>query len=68
MKDALSDARKRIAAATSSGWPMRFIGRLEIRLALFSGVPVKRFNFPVSMGPGLILTPVSANSRAACFW
>jgi len=68
MKEALSEARKRIASATSSGWPIRFMGTREIKSALFSGVPVKRFNIPVSIGPGattLIRTPVSANSRAA---
>jgi hypothetical protein len=42
MKEALSDARKRIAAATSSGRPMRFMGTPEIRAVLFSGVPVKQ--------------------------
>jgi hypothetical protein len=44
MKEALSDARKRIAAATSSGWPMRFMSTPEVKAVLFSRVPVKRFN------------------------
>jgi hypothetical protein len=44
------------------------IGTREMRSALFSGVPVKRFNMPVSVGPGattLMRTPDSAYSSAA---
>ena len=57
-----------MASAISSGCAMRFIGTREMRSALFSGVPVNRFNMPVSIVPGattLMRTPVSANSRAA---
>jgi hypothetical protein len=52
MNDASSDAMKTIALASSSERPRRSIGTVLIRAALFSGVPVKRVNMPVSVGPG----------------
>ena len=41
-----------IALASSSERPRRPIGTVVTRAALFSGVPVKRVNMPVSVGPG----------------
>ena len=52
MNDASSDAMKTIALASSSERPRRSIGTVLVRAALFSGVPVKRVNMPVSVGPG----------------
>src|ERR1700693_5822524 len=52
MNDASSDATKTIALASSSERPRRPIGTPVTRAALFSGVPVKRVNMPVSVGPG----------------
>src|SRR3981189_3567680 len=52
MNDASSDAMKTIALACSSGRPRRPIGTPLTRAALFSGVPVKRVNMPLSVGPG----------------
>ena len=52
MNEASSDAMKTIASATSSERPRRPIGTPVTRAALFSGVPVKRVNMPVSVGPG----------------
>src|SRR5580704_875391 len=43
---------KTIALASSSERPRRPIGTPVTRAALFSGVPVKRVNMPVSVGPG----------------
>jgi len=51
MNDASSDAMKTMAFATSSERPRRCIGTVVTKAALFSGVPVKRVNMPVSMGP-----------------
>jgi hypothetical protein len=52
MNEASSDAMKTIALASSSERPGRPIGTPVTRAALFSGVPVKRVNMPVSVGPG----------------
>jgi cytochrome bd-type quinol oxidase subunit 1 len=52
MNEASSDAMKTIALASSSERPRRPIGTVVTRAALFSGVPVKRVNMPVSVGPG----------------
>src|SRR5260370_21731504 len=52
MNEAWSDAMKTIALASSSERPRRPIGTPVTRAALFSGVPVKRVNMPVSVGPG----------------
>src|SRR6185369_2453875 len=68
MNDALSEARKTMACATSSGLPSRLSATVAVRPAFFSSVPVKRFNIPVSIGPGatmLTRTPDGAASSAA---
>ena len=52
MNEASSDAMKTIALASSSTRPRRPIGTSATRAALFSDVPVKRVNMPVSVGPG----------------
>ena len=52
MNDASSNAMKTMVFATSSERPRRCIGTVVTKAALFSGVPVKRVNMPVSMGPG----------------
>src|ERR1700686_3974989 len=52
MNEASSDAMKTIALASSSGRPRRPIGTPVTGAALFSCVPVKRVNMPVSVGPG----------------
>jgi len=51
MNEASSDATKTIALAISSERPRRSIGTVVVSAALFSGVPVKRVNMPVSIGP-----------------
>src|SRR3981081_998108 len=52
MYEASSDAMKTIALASSSERPRRAIGTPATRAAWSSGVPVKRVNMPVSVGPG----------------
>src|SRR5258707_1178984 len=52
MYEASSDAMNTIALASSSVRPRRPIGTPVTSAALFSGVPVKRVNMPVSVGPG----------------
>ena len=52
MNEASSDAMNTIALASSSVRPRRPIGTVVVSAALFSGVPVKRVNMPVSVGPG----------------
>src|SRR5271169_6605978 len=67
MNEASSDAMNTIALASSSERPRRPIGTPVIRADLFSGVPVKRVNMPVSVGPGataLTRTPDLAVSSA----
>src|SRR6478752_483876 len=67
MNDASSEAMKTIALASSAERPRRPIGTVVTRAALFSGVPVKRVNIPVSVGPGataLTRIPDLASSRA----
>ena len=67
MYEAPSDAMKRIALASSSERPRRAIGTVVTRAALLSGVPVKRVNMPVSVGPGataLTRIPDFASSSA----
>ena len=49
MNEASSEAMKTIALATSSERPRRSIGTVVTRVALFSGVRVKRVNMPVSI-------------------
>src|SRR5947207_9186655 len=68
MNDALSDARKTMVSAISSGLPTRLSGTVAARPAFLSSVPVKRFSIPVSIGPGatmLTRTPDEAASSAA---
>jgi hypothetical protein len=68
MKDALSNARNIMVWAISSGLPTRLSGTVAARPAFLSSVPVKRFNIPVSIGPGatmLTRTPEEASSSAA---
>src|SRR3989454_5552905 len=68
MNDALSDERKTIVCAISSGLPTRLSGTVAVRPAFLSSVPVKRFSIPVSIGPGatiLTRTPDEAASSAA---
>src|SRR6202047_657634 len=52
MNEASSDAMNTIALASSSERPRRPIGTPVTRAALFCGVPVRRVNMPVSVGPG----------------
>src|ERR1700736_1025476 len=52
MNDALSDARNIMVWAISSGLPTRLSGTFAATAAFLSSVPVKRFNNPVSIGPG----------------
>ena len=52
MNLASSDAMKTIPSATSSERPSRPNGTCAAKAALFSAVPVKRVNMPVSVGPG----------------
>src|ERR1700682_6021821 len=68
MNDALSDARNIMVWAISSGLPTRLSGTIAATAAFLSSVPVKRFNNPVSIGPGatvLTRTPDEAASSAA---
>src|SRR6266481_8035469 len=68
INDALSDERKTIVCAISSGLPTRLSGTVAVRPAFLSSVPVKRFSIPVSIGPGatrLTRTPDGAASSAA---
>ena len=56
--------------AISSGVPTRFTGTPEIKPALLSAVPVKRFSMSVSIGPGataLTRTPDSATFERSRF-
>jgi hypothetical protein len=67
VNEAWSDEMKTIASASSSERPMRAIGTVVTRAALFSGVAVKRVNMPVSVGPGATAftrTPDLATSSA----
>src|SRR5882757_2131588 len=52
MNLASSEAMNTMPSATSSERPRRPIGTVVARAALFSDVPVKRVNMPVSTGPG----------------
>src|SRR6185295_8690414 len=52
INEASSDAMKTIALASSSVRPRRPMGTVVTRAALLSGVPVKRVNMLVSVGPG----------------
>jgi hypothetical protein len=68
MNDALSDARNMMVWAISSGLPIRLSGTVAASPAFLSAVPVKRFNIPVSIGPGatkFTRTPDAAASSAA---
>src|SRR5467141_2023931 len=68
MNDALSEERKAMVCAISSGRPKRLSGTLDAKRAFLSSVPVKRFSIPVSIGPGatmLMRTPDAAASSAA---
>ena len=68
--DALSEERKAMVYAISSGFPTRLSGTVEANLAFLSAVPVKRFSIAVSIGPGAMTftrTPAPAASSAADF-
>src|SRR5712671_6786171 len=68
MNDALSEERKAMVCAISSGFPTRLSGTVDAKRAFLSSVPVKRFSIPVSIGPGatmLTRTPDAAASSAA---
>src|SRR5271169_3832740 len=68
IKAALSEARKTMASAISSGFPTRLSGTVETRPAFLSALPVKRLSISVSVGPGataLTRTPEPATSSAA---
>src|ERR1700689_1486455 len=70
MKEALSEERKTIAWAISSGFPTRFSGTVETKPIFPSSVFVKRFSIGISIGPGAMAftcTPVPAASSAADF-
>ena len=70
MNDALSEERKAMVCAISSGFPTRLSGTVEASLAFLPAVPVNRFSIGVSIGPGAMTftrTPVPAASSAADF-
>jgi hypothetical protein len=52
-KSVLSDARKTIIAAMSSGVPRRLAGTPAAKAAFFSALPAKRFSNSVSTDPGI---------------
>jgi hypothetical protein len=71
MKPASSEHRNATAAATSAGWPRRFIGTARviasITFAPWSPPPVTSASIAVSVGPGqtaFAVTPRRATSRA----
>src|ERR1700756_3114527 len=73
MYSAASDAKKATAAATSEGWPRRFIGteRVMPPITLSASCPelsAKLRSAGVSVGPGqtvFTVTPLVATSRAS---
>ena len=70
MNEALSEERKAIVCAISSGFPTRLSGTVDAKLAFLSEVLVNRFSMAVSIGPGATMftrTPDAAASSAADF-